>query len=226
MSERPIPQFVSYPKSGRSWIRFMLARLDAHRDVRFHHDGFEFNDGARPPHDFNLAARLERYPEAARLIYLERDPRDVMVSLYHQVTGRFRSFFDYSGSLGEFIRDDYFGAPNLARFRAMWAEIIAVRGFLRLRYEDCHADPLAVLCRVVDYCGIEAAPAALEAAVEAARIDKMRALECAGTFPEPWLRPKNGHPKVREGKVGGYREAFSAEDIAWLDRVFGIDRRE
>ena len=80
----------------------------------FHHDGFEFNDGAKPPHDFNQANRLSTYAKIDRLVYLERDPRDVMVSLYFQVTKRFKDFFRYEEDISTFIRDDYFGAHKSA----------------------------------------------------------------------------------------------------------------
>src|ERR1700704_240791 len=115
--------FVSYPKSGRSWIRYILAQLDLDRHIQFHHDQFEFNDGTRPQHDFDLARRLRDYAPVEKLVYLQRDPRDVMVSLYFQVTGRFRDLFGYEGNLSEFIWDDYFGAQILRQFRGMWLEI-------------------------------------------------------------------------------------------------------
>jgi hypothetical protein len=215
-------QFVSYPKSGRTWLRYMLAHAGCDRQVGFHHDGFEFNDGARPPHDFDLAGRLARFTADQKVVYLERDPRDVMVSLYHQVTGRFQDFFDYRGSLAEFIRDGYFGAGNLARFRAMWAGIVQARGFLRVSYEECHADPLALLQRIVAYYGFEVGEERLRAAVEAGAFERMRELELSMAYPGKWLRPRNGATKVRKGKVHGFRDELSAPDIAWLDGVFGI----
>jgi hypothetical protein len=215
-------EFVSYPKSGRTWVRYMLERLGHGDAVVFHHDRFEFNDGTRPAHDFDLGARLERYRNVDRLVYLERDPRDVMVSLYWQVTGRFRAIFDYRGDLASFIRDDYFGADNLARFRALWARIVESRGFPVLRYEEFHADAGASLRRLVDYYGFVADATALAAAVDDARFERMQAVEHARSFDQPWLQPKEGFPKVREGKVGGFRNALDAEDIAYLDRVFGL----
>jgi hypothetical protein len=62
--------------------------------VRFHHDGFEYNDGARPPLDFDFAARLRRSAHVDRIVYLHRDPRDVMVSLFFQVTVSGVNYFD------------------------------------------------------------------------------------------------------------------------------------
>ena len=213
-------QFVSYPKSGRTWIRYMLSRLDADSAIQFHHDRFEFNDGTCPPHDFDIGRRLDAYSPTDRVVYLERDPRDVMVSLYHQVTGRFRDFFGYQGTMSEFLRHPYFGADNLRRFRAMWNEIVRERGFLKVTYEDCHADAAGTLRTITSYYGLHIDPGRIEAAVAAGTFDEMRKVEREESFSEPWLRPRNGMNKVRRGKVGGFREELSPADIEYLDEVF------
>ncbi len=212
--------FVSYPKSGRTWIRYMLLELAPEQDIRFHHDHFEFNDGACPPHDFDLQRRLREYDQVERLVYLERDPRDVMVSLYHQVTGRFRDFFHYTGSPSDFIRDPYFGAGNLRQFRRMWDEVVRLRGFLKVSYEECHQDAPGTLRRISDYFGLDCTPEGIGRAVEAGAFDRMRSVEIGESFPQPWLRPRNGMTKVRKGKVGGHAEELAPEDIAYLNSVF------
>ena len=54
----------------------------------------------------------------------------------------------------------------------------------------------------------------------------MQQVERSGAFPEPWLRPRNGAPKVRRGRVGGYLEVLSDCDIAYLEAIFGGERPE
>lgn len=215
-----IGQCVSYPKSGRTWLRHMLEAAGCAGAVRFHHDGFEFNDGARPPHDFSLERRLERYPASAKVVYLERDPRDVMVSLYHQVRGRFRDFFAYDGDISSFMRDPYFGAHVLGRFRGLWSAILGQRPFLRISYEELHADSGAVLRQVLRYLDINVDEGGLASAVEAGRIENMRRLEMSGEHPHPWLRLREGHPKVRRGEIGAFRDELSAADLDYLDALF------
>jgi hypothetical protein len=48
----------------------------------------------------------------------------------------------------------------------------------------------------------------------------MKAVEREGSFDQPWLRLRNGAPKIREGKIGGHRNVLSPEDIAFLDATF------
>lgn len=214
--------FISYPKSGRTWVRFVLTELGVTDAILFHHDRFEFNDGSLPAHDFDLTQRLEAYPDGARVVYMERDPRDVMVSLYHQVTGRFRDFFGYTGSLSDFLRDDYFGAHNLKQFRAMWAVLSNERNFLKITYEDCHHDLAYTISNVVRYYEFEVPEGAIEAAVAKGTFSNMKKIEKEGRFAKPWLQPRNDAPKVRQGVVGGYRSALNAEDIIFLNAMFDL----
>jgi hypothetical protein len=215
--------FVSFPKSGRSWLRYALHRLGVADRVAFHHDGFEYNDGARPPLDFDFAARLARYSRGDLIVYLHRDPRDTMVSLYHQVTGCFSDFFGYRGSLSDFIRDPYFGAENLQRFRVQWLELSRRGHALAVSYEDCHADFPATLAKVVAHYRFDFADAALREASAAATFETMRAVEKDGSFQAPWLRLRNGAPKVRQGTVGGFAHVLTDEDVRYLNRLFRLE---
>ncbi len=212
--------FVSYPKSGRTWIRFVLHELEVDQFIGFHHDQFEFNDAARPPHCFDLNSRLEKYSGVDKLVYLERDPRAVIVSLYHQVTGRFSDFFHYKGNLSAFIRDDYFGASNLARFRAMWAEICQAKGFMRISYESCHADLMQVIVSLLDYYEFDVSRSVLSDVIGRASFNSMRDMEQAGEFAHPWLRLRNGAPKVRKGRIDGFLDELSPDDLEYLNGIF------
>jgi hypothetical protein len=226
LRRRAIPDapthFVSYPKSGRTWVRYVLRLLEADRAIAFHHDGFDFSDGSRPEHDFDLETRRRRY-RGRTLVYMRRDPRDVLVSLYFQVTGRFDDIFGYRGTIAEFIRDPYFGAAPLHRFTRLWTAVLAERPGLVLAYEEMSADPAGQTARLLEGLGIARPAEVVARAVEAASFEAMRAVERSGEFPEPWLRLRNEAPKVREGKVGGHRAALAQADIEYLDAVFGVD---
>ena len=217
-----VRNFISYPKSGRSWLRYALTAVDKADDIAFHHDGFEFNNRDMAPHDFSLDARLERYRQAGPIVYLERDPRDVMVSLYHQVTGRYGHVFDFDGSISDFIRHPWFGAEPLRRFRQIWGTLCARDIALKVTYEDAHRDFAGSLSRLTSHLAIPLTPEQLARAEEAARIDNMRRVEQSETFPKNWLRPKNGAVKVRRGIVGGYADSLPEHDIAYLNDVFDL----
>jgi hypothetical protein len=217
--------FISYPKSGRTWVRYILRQLAVDRAVVFHHDGFEFNDSKRPPHDFDLVRRKQAYARVDKIVYLTRQPYDTLVSLYHQVTSRFDDFFHYRGDLAAFIRDPYFGAVPLARFQAMWRELSREANVFVGRYEALHANLYGEVNRILDFLQLDAPPEAIAAAVASASFDEMRAVEAAGSFEESWLRLRNGAPKVREGRIGSHRDLLSDADLAFLDRTFADTTR-
>lgn len=198
----------------------MLLRLGYGAAVIFHHDGFEFNDGSLPPHEFSIERRLAFYRDVDRLIYLERDPRDTIVSLFYQITGRFSEYFQYGGSISDFIRDDYFGAKTLRGFRDMWRQIITRREVLKITYEDIHGDTAKALRTLLDYLDLNASDAEITEAVKAAAFSEMRRVELEETVPEPWLRLRNGFPKVRKGRIEGFYEELQPEDIAYLNEAF------
>jgi len=212
-------QFVSYPKSGRSWIRYVLHLLGLESKIRFHHDGCEFSDPSKPPLALDFAARLRMYANAGRIVYLRRDPRDVMVSLYFQIKGRMRDVFDFKGDISTFIRDDYFGAANLLEFDKQWRELCR-RGFaLCISYEECHENLEGVIRRVLTWYEFDVSDRVLRAACDAASFQNMREVELSGEFGQAWLQPRNEATKTRRGVVGGYLDHFSAADIAFLENL-------
>jgi hypothetical protein len=202
---------ISFPKSGRSWLRYGLY-LAGDREISFHHDGFEHNNRARPPLNFDITQRLTAYADLDGIVYLERDPRDTIVSLFYQITGRFRDMFDYRGSLSDFLRDPHFGIANLLRFQSMWRDLSSRLPVLVIRYEEMAEDYAAVMLRVSNHLDLGLSPEACASLAELASFQRMQEVESSLRFPEPWLRPRLGSPKVRQGKVGTYRDELSPKD--------------
>jgi Sulfotransferase domain len=219
-------QFVSYPKSGRSWIRYILHLLALEKLIHFHHDGCEFSDPARPPLALDFAARLRSCSNSGRIVYLRRDPHDVMVSLYFQIKGRMRDVFDFPGDISAFIRDEYFGAANLLEFDRQWRELCRRGLALCISYEECHEDIAGVIRKILTWYDLNASDQELQVACEAATLSKMRAVELSGKFGEPWLLPRNGATKTRRGIVGGYADSLPAADITFLEQLLAATGAE
>jgi hypothetical protein len=198
----------------------MLRVLDLDHRLVFHHDGFEFNTRDRKPHDFDRETRRKRIEAADKVIYMTRNPGDVLISLYHQVTGRFGDIFEYTGTISDFVRDDYFGAQPLRQFREMWKELGADPKCLVCKYEDFHRDTERSLKRLLDYLEVPVDTQRVRAAVSQGQFDKMQAVELRDTFPDPWLRPRNGALKVRSGRMEAYRLALDATDVRHLEDIF------
>jgi Sulfotransferase domain len=212
-------QFVSYPKSGRSWIRYILHCLGVQNRIQFHHDGCEFSHPAKPQLALDFAARLEQHGDGTRIVYMRRDPRDVMVSLYFQICGRMGDVYEFDGDISAFIRDSYFGAANLIEFDRQWRELCRRGLALAVTYEECHSSIETVMRKILDWYELDASDEALRAACADATFQKMHAVERNGKFDEPWLRPRNGAAKTRRGIVGGYVDFLSAADLALFEQL-------
>lgn len=242
---------VSYPKTGRTWVRMLLkTALENYTGVKAT-DPLEFHElsdaDARVPrirviHDdephWKVPSQLRRNKAkygGKKVVLLIRDPRDTMVSLYLQMTKRWRVFLPEWKSIDTFIWQDRGALKSMVAYYNIWAESRNLPGDLMLiRYEDIHADPKTVLRQLLAFIGIGAVDDRLIAdAVEQNRIDRVREREAAGEFETKRLQPGiAGDPeslKARKGKVGGWSEYISDAEAAriadyaaqYLDPWFG-----
>ncbi len=226
---------VSWPKTGRTWLRVMLGRvllkqgghpekllLDTYAlSKRAGGDRAMFCHGG-PLHLFDLGHyehlvfNYARY-EPRKVVFLIRDCRDTLVSSYFQESKRVGGF---EGSLSKFIRDPKLGIRKVASFYSLWFTNRDVpRQFMLLRYEDMHRDPAGELRRVIDFLGPrDTDDEVVREAVEYARFENMRRLEMSGKYKDSMLSAKeNQNPatlKVRRGKIGGFADYVSEADPA------------
>ncbi|MBG0791805.1 MAG: sulfotransferase domain-containing protein [Desulfovibrionaceae bacterium] len=236
---KPRWEFVSYPKCGRTWLRFMMGNLFNdffelgldnddmlelkkkvhYRNLRIpyismHHDGYVHK---RPASETCFHTR--RY-KGKRVIFLMRDPRDVVVSSFHQLSKRDKLVDD---DLGAFIRDDTTGLPRIVAFYNVWMRNIdRTRQHIIIRYEDLKTDTFGEIHRLLSALGMEYIPDEfVQNAIDKAEFKRMQRMEKKGEFTRGRMQP--GDPadvqtfKVRKGKVGGYKEECPAEDVEWIN---------
>jgi len=202
--QHPIIWLASYPKSGNTWLRFLLysylygapaASADVERRIPdLHATGPQHlpapDPGVLKGVQFCKTHTLlgPRHPHVARtagFVYIARHPRDVMVSDLNYVRMTAPDADDVSDAfyVGEFIR--HMGSPAWARLGVgTWPEHVAswLAGAARfphvlVRYEDLKADPGVHLMRVLRLGGADPDPSRVAAAVAASSFEKMRDLE-------------------------------------------------
>jgi hypothetical protein len=138
----------------------------------------------------------------------------------------------------DFAAHDEWGLPGIIAFYNRCAVHMATMPHaLLVRYEDMRADPKRELKRIVALAEADFSEAEIDEAVAFASFDNLRKMERDNTFRTTRLRPGNINDtdsyKVRRGKVGGFREYFSAEEAEklemlvdkTLDPVFGYARQ-
>ena len=224
---------VSYPKSGNTWVRFLLANL-IHPDETV---GFANINRLLPAPGVLSKRFLKSLPRPRilkshepfdarfrKVIYLVRDPRDVAVSEYHFDLKK--RYIAADMTLEQFIKP--FLAGETSSYGSWWEHVASWVGtrygnpkFLLARYEDLLADPISETAKIAEFLGIAADAERIKSAVECSSADRMRKLEKEDA--DKWTGTKNTRqeiPFVRAAKSGGWRESLpphSVEEIevAW-----------
>jgi hypothetical protein len=140
-----------------------------------------------------------------------------MVSLFFQITGRFRDIFGYQDTISNFLRHPYFGVANLIRYQLMWRELSVMLPVLVISYEDMAQDYAAVLQKTSVHFDLGLSTMDCEQVASQTTLEAMKRVEQSRSFAQPWLQPRMGASKVRQGRVGGYVDALSTDDIAFID---------
>lgn len=240
---RSIDRFVvSFPKSGRTWLRVLVGAAEAVRagvsvEKRsaewLRRDAPELDGrpvlfthalSSSPGEPVEHVELFLRYIADRARVFLVRDPRDTVVSYYfQQIKRRGADYGDVPDKLADFVRHPFYGVDRIIAFmNASQCAFDAGPGpALLLSYEALHADPVSALARVLQFLGAPPAPPeALVRAVEFGRFENMHELEARGRLSGR-LRPADASDaesfKTRKGEVGGYRSYFAEDDVAWLD---------
>lgn len=231
---------VSYPKSGRTWLRFLLSCYFA----RVAQLGFEPNlhstfrvlpnfdrDAARGlpafvgrEHEVDLpliaVSHRQFEPQlfgGTPVIILVRDPRDVCVSAYFHETKHKHRFV---GSIAEFIEDEDYGVPALVRYHNGWARGIAHSRSLVISYEDMSSKTEESVRRILTFLGLPVDEASLAEAVEQAKFSKMQKTEEKTGIPgHDYDRSDTDSLRVRKGKVGGYSDTLSDQEAERILKI-------
>ncbi len=225
---------VSYPKSGSTWSRFLLAAL-VHPDEEV---SFANIDRLLPAASTAPKRYLNQYPRPRliksheyfdaryqNVIYVVRDPRDVVLSQYRFF--RKRGTIEDGYSMDRFVTR--FLAGNLNTFGS-WGEnvgtwLVAQHGtkrFLLLRYEDMLRDTAQELAKVADFLKMQVSPGHFARCVEQGSADRMRELEKKQS--DEWVVTKGRRkdlPFVGAAKAGGWKSGLSPEHIAQIEAAWG-----
>lgn len=224
---------VSYPKSGNTWVRFLLANL-LHPNETV---GFANINRLLPAPGVLSKRFLRRLPRPRilkshetfdvrfrKVIYLVRDPRDVVVSEYHFDLKK--RYIEPDLTLEQFV--PRFIAGETSSYGSWWehaAGWIAARqanpAFLLVRYEDLLSDPIARTGEIAAFLGIQASPERLASAVERSSADRMRKLETEQA--DQWTGTKNTRkeiPFVRAAKSGGWKQTLPAHSVEEIEAAW------
>ena len=177
------------------------------------------------------------YYSGTKLVILVRDPRDVAVSQYFQwryrMLPRKKALNAYPPhgadvDIFDFVCNRDCGIPRIVEAFNTWARSMPALGddVLLVRYEELRHDPGDVLRRVVAFAGLDPRPEHVEAARDYADYKNMKKREArkegmrgSGQRVKPGDEANPDSFKVRRGKVGGYRDYFTPEQLQTVDTM-------
>jgi hypothetical protein len=216
--------FVSYPRSGSSWLRPLIAvALNPQSS-----DEVRKNFNAVIPDMYGAGPRLVEYcrprmikshepyqPLYPKVIYLYRDGRDVAVSYYnfYRTIRRYRGTFD--DFLGLFLK----GNVNFGRWDihvGSWMFGDSSAPFLTVAYEELHRNTSKTVATVMEFLGYSTSDEVIQKAVA----------ECTFENRQEYVKHASPHYSTGYrggvgGKAGGWRENLSNQQAAMLWNAMG-----
>ena len=226
---------VSFPRSGNTWTRFLVCNLiDPDHPVNF----AELE--SRIPEIYFVPDRVLRMfprprvikshecfdPRYRKVIYIVRDPRDVLISYYEFQLKR-RVISD-DCSLEEFLPRFMESAiePKIGSWRDHVVSWIATRGgqenFLLLRYEEMLANTPNEAAKISAFLGVDTSAERTARAVELSSADRMRKLEKEQA--DQWSATKKTRrdkPFVRKAVSGDWKTRLPESCVAKIEKAWG-----
>lgn len=219
---------VSYPKSGRTWLRSMLTIYFSRiygtpADILYDFANVHAFDSRAPKLFFTHEATYSDVPESIsidrkrferkKVIFLARDPRDVIVSLYAHRVHRDKT---WQGPIEDFIANPQGGFQTELRYYRLWSDFLAEhKDSIVLRYEDFHREPGEAFKRLLKFLDQPVDCEAIRATVEDTQFARLKKMESQSAFQSGRLRtkePENPEAyKVRRGRIGGFAQDLSPE---------------
>ena len=209
--------FASYPRSGSTWMRFLLYESIAGEssgfgnvnqsipDVKEHKIGVPLM-----PNGGRLIKTHEVYhPEYKKAVYLVRDPRDVALSEYAYQTAL--GLVDQP--LDEYLR--VFLTKGVNPFSSWSAHVeswlsapLSTENLLVVKFEDLRRDTVKGVADVIRFFGIEPNEERIRQAIANNSVERMKAKE----KESPQRASKKGQ-FIRSGSVGGWRGSMTEAQV-------------
>lgn len=227
---------VSYPRSGNTWTRFLVANLLHPEELV----SFANIERVVPDCEATASRHLKRIPRPRviksheyfdhrypRVVYIVRDPRDVALS-YYDFERKYRHIED-SYPLEKYVCD--FVKGNLSsKDWGTWGENVGSwistrmgqESFLLLRYEDMVEDAALAVRKLAAFFGIRADEMRIASVVERSSAQRMRQFEREQA--DRWVSTKGKRsdiPFIRSAVSGNWRSKLSAGSIAQIEFAWG-----
>jgi hypothetical protein len=154
----------------------------------------------------------------AKVIYVARNPKDTVVSLYHHA--RNKPEFGFQGTFEEMLKLFVAGkAENGSWFEHVlpWYEQSLLRPdqVLFIKYEDMYEDTTQAVRAISDFLGFGYSDDVIESVVQGSSLQTMKSEN----------KSNIGFNHLRQGGTGAWRSTFTVEQSEFFDAVYRIRMR-
>ena len=233
---------ASYPRSGSTWLRFMLFEILTGEDPRFKDidkciPEINMQRGAPPmlPRAGRLIKTHEKYrKDYKKAVYLVRDLRDVFVSCYAAGVQVGLAPLVSKGDLDSFLLS-FLGGRALAigswqEHSRSWLESPLARNgnLMVVRYEHLRQNSEPVLGQILQFLGVPQEAEIIRRAIENNTLHKMRAKEDSAKRAGERSALLASHQSseedgrfVRTGAIGGWRSKLTDAQLKTIQQYAG-----
>ena len=197
---------VSYPKSGNTWLRFILSNLlypesqTDFKNVEFRVPDIHNLNGLRIQQAQSpriLKSHFPFKPEYPKVIYIVRDPKSVAVSEYYylQKVGNQLGNFAFNEFFQHFMKGHNSSYGSWGEHVNSWihGKKFKSNTFKLIRYEDLKASPEQTVGEIVSFLGLTHSNDYIQSAIQKSSFNEMRKLESQTAEGDsiPFVRKSN-----------------------------------
>lgn len=219
---------VAYPKSGNNFLLFLLAELLYRKKIDWATKGEMIQNVNMKPEKNLPSPHLvwshevfdASYP---KVIYLVRDPRDIVISYYHHYLKYFDIRTPFNEFFEEFIKGDVWPGKWDAQIESWLVNQKKIRnGFLLVKYEALLEKPSKEVQRLVNFLNLTRTEKDMKEAINWASFDNMKALEQKQKVHLNGNSPyvNKSMPFLREGQANKWKSVLNKEQQQKMNQTF------
>jgi hypothetical protein len=223
---------VSYPRSGNTWMRFILGTLMSEKKVTWENMEESVPDMYRNTDRELMKSKKPRlikshhsydkcYP---KVIYLVRDVRDVVLSYYnyHKKFNKISEDYPVNNFIKMFINGDLDDFGSWKENVNSWIsnKDSVKNGFLLLQYEELKDNTFSEINRMTDFLGLNPTDKEVFDAIEWSSFSNMRKLENEQSNSKLFNNSDNEIKFTNKGDYGYWKKELNINQIKILTNEY------